>query len=81
MSDYPAIYQGRVISTMDPLQKGRVELQVPAVYGTSKSNWAIPAFAGNYAPKAGSQVWVFFVDGDIQHPVWFGSVANAGTGS
>lgn len=80
-------YRGVVINNIDPLQKGRVMVQVPDVLGLGISTWAMPCVpiagtqAGVYVvPAIGSGVWVEFEGGNTDYPVWvggfWGSVAD-----
>jgi hypothetical protein len=63
---YSGTYRGTVVNNVDPAGYGRLEVQVPEVLGTG-SAWATPEQA---PPQVGTEVWVRFVDGDPQHPVW-----------
>jgi len=72
-------YRGSVASNVDPLQKGRLQVQVPAIYGSNSLNWALPSvpFAGNgeglyLIPDIGANIWVEFEGGDIDFPIWSG---------
>lgn len=72
-------YRGLVIDNVDPLQQGRLQVQVPDVANVLPSSWAMPClpFAGIQAglfvvPDIGSQVWVEFEHGNPDYPVWVG---------
>jgi uncharacterized protein involved in type VI secretion and phage assembly len=76
-----------VLNNVDPMQMGRVQVQVPDVLGVSVSSWAMPCFpvAGRQMgfwsiPQVGTGVWVEFEQGDADHPIWsgcwFGSAAD-----
>ena len=72
-------YRGTVINNIDPLQMGRVNVQVPGVTGLLPSSWALPCvpIAGKQmgtfmVPQIGSGVWVQFEAGDPDRPVWTG---------
>ena len=72
-------YRGTVITNIDPLQIGRLMVQVPDVLGTSTSSWALPCvpFTGRgsgvyVVPQIGSGVWVEFEHGDPDYPIWTG---------
>jgi hypothetical protein len=72
-------YRGLVIENIDPLQIGRVLVQVPDVLGELPSSWAMPCVpaAGIQSgcfmvPPIGSQVWVEFEQGDPNYPIWTG---------
>jgi uncharacterized protein involved in type VI secretion and phage assembly len=79
-----------VINNVDPLQIGRLLVQVPDVLGLNVSSWAMPCVpftgpqAGTYVvPPVGAGVWVEFEGGDPDHPIWvggfWGSVAEVPT--
>jgi len=72
-------YRGMVINNIDPLQIGRLMVQVPDVTGLPPSTWAMPCMPvagiqnGMFAvPIIGSGVWVEFEQGDPDHPIWVG---------
>jgi uncharacterized protein involved in type VI secretion and phage assembly len=79
MADFYGKYRGSVINTADPLQIGRIQVQVPAVTGYRPSTWAMPCVpiagvrAGIFVvPSVGSQVWVEFEHGNADYPIWTG---------
>lgn len=72
-------YRGKVENNIDPLQLGRVQVSVPAVYGQGSNSWAMPAvpYAGPgvglfLVPPGGANVWVEFEAGDPDYPIWSG---------
>ena len=72
-------YRGKVANNIDPRRMGRLQVQVPAVYGTSTLNWAMPSvpYAGPdqgffMIPPVGASLWVEFEGGDIDAPIWSG---------
>jgi uncharacterized protein involved in type VI secretion and phage assembly len=76
-----------VLNNLDPLQMGRLLVQVPDVEGLLPSSWAMPCFPfagrqmGAYLlPQIGAGVWVEFEQGSPSHPIWsgcwYGSVAE-----
>jgi uncharacterized protein involved in type VI secretion and phage assembly len=84
---YYGKYRGTVLNNVDPMQKGRLMVQVPDVSGLIPSTWAMPCFSftgkqmGAYMlPQIGSGVWVEFEQGDPEYPIWsgcwFGSAAE-----
>lgn len=87
MDDLYSIYQGTVVSNEDPLKLGRCKINVPAVNGSlTKADydllpWAIyisPHTTGSkrttfILPKVGDVVWVQFIGGHKDSPVYFGS--------
>ena len=76
---YYGKYRGLVLNNVDPLQKGRLLVQVPDVLGLSISSWAMPCVPiagpqmGTYfIPIIGSGVWVEFEGGNPDYPIWTG---------
>ncbi len=80
-------YRGTVIENVDPLQIGRLMVQVPDVSNVIPSTWATPCFpfAGIQngffvVPAVGAGVWVEFEQGNPDYPIWsgcfFGSAAE-----
>lgn len=72
-------YRGMVISNIDPMQQGRLMVQVPDVGGLIPGTWAMPCVPiagiqnGMFAlPIIGSGVWVEFEQGDPDFPIWVG---------
>jgi len=71
------------INNIDPLQTGRLLVQVSDVTGLTITSWALPCvpiagkLAGIYAvPQIGSNVWVEFEHGDPDYPIWVGGWWN-----
>jgi uncharacterized protein involved in type VI secretion and phage assembly len=76
---YYGKYRGLVVGNIDPLQIGRLQLQVPDVLGSGLSSWAMPCvpFSGRQMgmwalPQVGAGVWVEFEKGDPDFPIWSG---------
>ena len=76
---YYGKYRGVVLNNVDPMQMGRVQVQVPDVMGVGLSSWAMACvpFTGKQSgvycvPQIGAGVWVEFEQGDINYPVWVG---------
>jgi uncharacterized protein involved in type VI secretion and phage assembly len=72
-------YRGSVINNVDPMQMGRLMVQVPDVSGVLPSTWAMPCvpFAGTQSgffavPPIGASVWVEFEQGNSDYPIWSG---------
>ena len=72
-------YRGVVLNNIDPMQMGRLMVQVPDVTGLPPASWALPCVPiagiqnGMFAlPIIGSGVWVEFEQGDADHPIWVG---------
>jgi hypothetical protein len=76
---YYGKHRGLVLNNIDPLQKGRLLVQVPGVTGLGISSWAMPCVPmagiqmGVYVvPMIGAGVWVEFEGGDPDYPIWSG---------
>jgi len=72
-------YRGMVMSNVDPMRMGRLQVQVSDVCGMSPATWAMPCLpvAGTNmgmftVPPVGSGVWVEFEQGDPDFPIWVG---------
>lgn len=75
-------YRGTVVNNIDPMQVGRLLVQVPDVLGLVPSSWAVPCVPlagptgppmGVYlVPPVGAGVWVEFEQGDPEYPIWTG---------
>ena len=87
MSQYFGKYRGTVIQNVDPMNIGRLIVQVPDASNVIPSTWAMPClpFAGIQngflaVPAIGSGVWVEFEHGNPDYPIWvgcyFGSAAE-----
>ena len=77
---YYGKYRGVVVNNIDPMQIGRMLVQVPDVGGIIPSTWAMPCFPmtgkqmGAYMlPQIGAGVWVEFEQGNRDYPIWSGS--------
>lgn len=84
---YYGKYRGTVVNNIDPMQIGRLQVQVLGVSGLIPTTWAMPCFPssgkqmGAYMlPQVGSGVWVEFEQGCADYPIWsgcwFGSAAE-----
>ncbi|MDD3329129.1 MAG: phage baseplate assembly protein V [Zoogloea sp.] len=72
-------YRGMVLNNIDPMMKGRLQVQVPDVAGLVPASWAMPCVpiaglqTGMVAlPAIGAGVWVEFEQGNPDHPIWVG---------
>lgn len=79
MANYLGKYRGIVIDNIDPLQIGRLLVQVPDVSNVLPSTWAMPClpFCGTQSglyvvPEIGSGVWIEFEQGSSDYPIWVG---------
>ena len=76
---YYGKYRGMVLNNIDPMQMGRLMVQVPDVGSLAPGTWAMPCAPiagiqnGMFAlPIIGSGVWIEFEQGDPDHPIWVG---------
>jgi uncharacterized protein involved in type VI secretion and phage assembly len=79
MDKYFGKYRATVLDNIDPMQMGRIMVQVADVSNILPSSWAMPClpFAGiqngfYVVPAIGSGVWVEFEQGDPDYPIWVG---------
>lgn len=78
-SRYVGRYRGIVVDTSDPTERGRLQVQIPAILD-QLAIWAMPSapYAGDQVgfytlPPIGSGVWIEFENGDLSYPVWAGA--------
>jgi uncharacterized protein involved in type VI secretion and phage assembly len=76
---YYGKYRGFVLDNIDPLETGRLMVQVPDVSNVLPSTWATPCLpyagiqSGMYVvPEIGSTVWIEFEQGNPDYPIWVG---------
>ncbi len=72
-------YPGVVVNPVDPEFRGRMLVQVPDVWGPNVSSWAHPCAPWGGVTMGmftvvppGSNVWVEFMHGDPECPIWTG---------
>jgi uncharacterized protein involved in type VI secretion and phage assembly len=72
-------YRATVLDNVDPMQMGRLMVQVADVSNILPSTWAMPCvpFAGIQTgmfvvPAIGSGVWLEFEQGNPDYPIWVG---------
>ena len=79
-SKYYGIYQGVVTNINDPEKRGRLKCKCPDVLGGStESAWCDPMIPVAYdnggdfcMPQKEETVWLLFIAGDANRPVWLG---------
>jgi uncharacterized protein involved in type VI secretion and phage assembly len=79
VTPYFGKYRGTVLDNIDPLQIGRLMVQIADVSNVLPSTWAMPCLpfggiqSGMYvAPAIGSGVWIEFEQGNPDYPIWVG---------
>jgi len=76
---YHGIYRGVVADNADPLHQTRLRVTIPQITGSGKdtvTDWAWPVQPSSVhaeVPPIGQGVWVSFIGGDPDHPIWHGS--------
>jgi hypothetical protein len=71
------IYHGIIMDTADPQNKGRIKVQVPQVTGIAVTDWTDVCSSGGglmSASAVGDTVWIQYIAGDPNFPVWMGVV-------
>lgn len=79
-SKYYGLYQGIVTNIKDPEKRGRIKVKCPDVLGgDTESAWCDPLVPVAYdnggdfcLPAKDEAVWVQFISGDANRPVWLG---------
>jgi hypothetical protein len=69
------VYRGVVKDIKDPQKQRRLKIQVQTT-GTEVTDWAWPIEPSSIhtdAPVVGQGVWVTYVGGDPEYPVWIGA--------
>lgn len=75
-------YRGFVVDNDDPDHRGRLRVRIPAVLGNAVTGWALPCLplggrpglGAFWLPDVGAALWVEFEAGDIDHPIWSGTL-------
>lgn len=75
---YYGKYRGYVADVNDPLKKGRIRVECPAITG-GLTEWCLPCIPVSYDnggdfhfPKVGEVVFIEFEDGDRKYPIYTG---------
>lgn len=77
---YYGIYQGIVTNIKDPEKRGRIKVKIPMILGgEAESAWCDPMIpiaydnGGDFCiPTKDEMVWLLFIAGDPNRPVWLG---------
>jgi uncharacterized protein involved in type VI secretion and phage assembly len=79
---FPGVYRAVVTDTEDPLQRGRVQVEIPSASGEERA-WApivIQTRTSPLAPEPGDEVVVAFEAGDPTRPFVLGMLWSASAG-
>jgi len=69
-------YRGVVQNNKDPINQRRLQVLVPQTTGVEVTDWVWPVEPHGIhsePPKIGQGVWVSYISGDSEYPVWIGS--------
>lgn len=77
---YYSLYQGIVTNIQDPEKRGRIKVKCPSILGAdTESAWCDPLVQVAYdnggdfcLPTKDEAVWLQFIEGDANRPVWLG---------
>lgn len=69
---YTGIYRAIVKDIRDPKNLRRIKISVIQTTGLEVSEWAWPILSSSKPPKVGSGVYIFYIGGDPDYPVWIG---------
>lgn len=69
---YEGIFRAVVKDNKDPKNLRRLKLSVLQTTGTEVTEWAWPVISTKRPPKVGTGVYVFYIGGDPEYPVWIG---------
>ncbi len=75
MGRLPGVYMASVMSALDPMGQGRVQIRVTSAFAAANM-WAPACVLGgtNASYKAGDTVVVAFEGGDMDHPIVLGKL-------
>lgn len=69
------IYRGIVKDNKDPQKQRRIKISVPQTTGIETTEWAWPVEPASIhtdLPVVGQGVWVSYIGGDPDYPIWLG---------
>ena len=72
---YYGVYRGVVKDTKDPQKQRRLKVSITQTTGNEVTDWAWPMEPSNIStdvPVVGQGVWVTFIGGDPDYPIWSG---------
>lgn len=73
---FHGMYRGVVKNNADPENQRRLQVSVPQVTGSETTDWVWPVEPSGLhtaVPVVGQGVWVSYIGGDPEHPIWHGS--------
>jgi hypothetical protein len=76
---YYGVYRAVVTASKDPKGLNRLKVQVPQIMGDVQTDWVWNIEGVSYdseVPEVGQGVWVMFVAGDVDQPIWIGTAGK-----
>ena len=77
---YYGIYRAVVKKIDDPQNLRRIQVVVPQITGEEVTEWIWPVYSTQKPPGIGSGVFIFYLGGDPEYPVWIGNFGSDGNG-
>lgn len=80
LGKYYGVYAGQVVDNQDEEKRGRIKVLCPTLSNAPLAEWAEPSFplvpgkdyGGYFRPEINDWVWVVFVHGNLDKPVYLG---------
>jgi hypothetical protein len=66
------IYRAVVKDNKDPNNLRRIKVSINQVTGNETTDWIWPVLSTKRPPKIGTGVYIFYIGGDPDYPVWIG---------
>lgn len=73
------LYRAVVKDNKDPKNLRRLKLQVAQTTGSEVTDWAWPVISTKRPPAIGTGVYVTYIGGDPEYPVWIGEFGKPDT--
>jgi len=74
---YEGIQRAVVKDIKDPKNLRRIKVAITQKTGVETTEWVWPILSTKRPPKVGTGVYIFYVDGDPDYPVWIGEFGKA----
>ena len=76
---YYGVYRATVKDNKDPNKQRRLKVSVTQTTGNEVTEWVWPATATAKPPAVGQGVYILFIGGDPEYPIWMGTFGVAST--
>ena len=77
---YYGIYRAVVKNIKDPQNLRRIKVSINQITDTETTDWIWPVLSTKRPPKVGSGVYIFYIGGDPDYPVWIGEFGGTPQG-